>query len=686
MSRTAWLVLGFGLLVSRLQAGEVYEVWGGDPDVTWGDVDMWSGYTKLGSSTSTAFFAGSYSNYVIATRSRVGVDAIMGSDGTYGSQTNQADPWWYSGFTNLYGPPDDVLYVLGYLPSNQFIRGQVSFKGTSWTGLTVYVKDLPPDAPSVVVSQGDYTNRVVLTWRAVEGASVYRVARNNAPYYNGATNIYTGTATNLVDTNVADRVPNYYWVQATNYAGSSLPGRGHLGYSLTPSGTATRLWTRVWGTSQYSSASALIMDSTGGVYVVGSTSDGLDGQPHAGGDDAYMIKFTTNGASEWTRLWGSGDGDYPGTIASDNAGGLYVVGSTDGSFDGQTNQGRDAFLTKFTTNGTREWSRIWGSTDYGYAKSIAVLGTNIYVSGFDYGAFDGQTNEGAANVFLSKFSPSGQRVWTRMWGGQEYSFGYALAVSTNHDIYVAGQTYSNPFDGEANPAGYAAFLSKFNADGDRLWSRLLTNGPAMEATAVAVHPTGTIYVAGADGISTYLAQFTPAGTQTAYSVRGGNYASALKFSSVGELLTVADGGYGAVLLSKSSPAGVELYNQSWKSADTAYARDLLITPSADIYIVGRTYGPLGGQPLFGDRASFLSKWREGDWGGQVAMQTLGIQEGQPGGVVTGAPGADYSVEFSTNLQEWTTVLVTNLPAMPFNWQDTNAPANPAYYRSRFGPP
>ena len=54
--------------------------------------------------------------------------------------------------------------------------------------------------------------------------------------------------------------------------------------------------------------------------------------------------------------------------------------------------------------------------------------------------------------------------------------------------------------------------------------------------------------------------------------------------------------------------------------------------------------------------------------------------------VSGQSGPDYAVEASTNLTEWSTVLVTNSPALPFVWMDTNSVVPMRFYRVKLGPP
>ena len=56
-------------------------------------------------------------------------------------------------------------------------------------------------------------------------------------------------------------------------------------------------------------------------------------------------------------------------------------------------------------------------------------------------------------------------------------------------------------------------------------------------------------------------------------------------------------------------------------------------------------------------------------------------------IVSGQSGPDYAVEVSTNLTQWSALFITNSPALPFLWTDTNPPTAPhLFYRIKLGPP
>ncbi len=54
--------------------------------------------------------------------------------------------------------------------------------------------------------------------------------------------------------------------------------------------------------------------------------------------------------------------------------------------------------------------------------------------------------------------------------------------------------------------------------------------------------------------------------------------------------------------------------------------------------------------------------------------------------VGGQSGPDYEIQASTNLKQWTNIFITNSPAPPFIWTDTNSAVPRRFYRVKLGPP
>jgi hypothetical protein len=69
-----------------------------------------------------------------------------------------------------------------------------------------------------------------------------------------------------------------------------------------------------------------------------------------------------------------------------------------------------------------------------------------------------------------------------------------------------------------------------------------------------------------------------------------------------------------------------------------------------------------------------------------AVSSLSAAGGQFSVSVSGQSGPDYAIETSTNLTQWSNVFITNSPALPFNWMDTNSARPMRFYRIKLGPP
>ena len=98
--------------------------------------------------------------------------------------------------------------------------------------------------------------------------------------------------------------------------------------------------------------------------------------------------------------------------------------------------------------------------DQAYALTTGNDGA-IYVSGSTYGNLDGQTNSGDYDAFVTKYNPNGTKVWTKLLGTSDNDQASALTTGNDGAIYVSGSTYGN-LDGQTNSGGRDAFIIKYH--------------------------------------------------------------------------------------------------------------------------------------------------------------------------------------------------------------------------------
>ena len=127
--------------------------------------------------------------------------------------------------------------------------------------------------------------------------------------------------------------------------------------------TINKTWTKQLGTSRDDWGKGVTTDSSGNIYVTGSTEGGLDGNTNSGpkfvtssgNHDIFLVKYNSSGTKQWTKQLGTSSTDYGSGVSTDSSGNIYVTGSTSGELDGNTHFGdRDIFLVKFSSSGTKQ--------------------------------------------------------------------------------------------------------------------------------------------------------------------------------------------------------------------------------------------------------------------------------------------------------------------------------------------
>jgi hypothetical protein len=215
-------------------------------------------------------------------------------------------------------------------------------------------------------------------------------------------------------------------------------------------------------------------DANGNVYVAGYTGGSLDDQTSSGGLDFFVTKYDSSGVKQYTRQLGfAGTVDvqaetYAESVATDTSGNVYVAGSTSGALDGQTRVGtRDSFVTKYNSFGVKQYTRqfgVAGEATFGYAVATDTSG-NLFVTGGTEGALDGNLLTGERDTFVTKFNSAGVKQFTTLLGvaGQGIT-GRAVGTDARGNAYVVGRT-SGALDGNVLIGNSDAFVTKYNSSG-----------------------------------------------------------------------------------------------------------------------------------------------------------------------------------------------------------------------------
>jgi hypothetical protein len=406
--------------------------------------------------------------------------------------------------------------------------------------------------------------------------------------------------------------------------GAVLATPSAVGTILNDDAGTSGSWTRLFGTTAFEEAKAVAVAQDGAIYLAGLTEGNLNGQSSNGFSDGYLVKMFADGTPSWSRLVGSGEYDRAFAVTTSQDGGIYVAGSTEGNLDGQVQQGfGDAFVTRFQADGSKAWTTLLGTTaEDGAAAVTTGSDGSVYLAGTTFGALGGQTPSGLADGFLTRLSASGLPLWTRLLGTAGTERATALARGLDGSLYVAGTT-NGALHGAVNSGGVDAFLSKYDLTGVRQWTRLLGGTTSDLATGLVVGSDGGIYLSGstegtlpgqtsAGGVDAFLSKFDPNGNllwSRLVGSAGFDAAQSVALGSNGNLFLagVTEGSFDGQVnrglrdgfLSQFSPNGTRISTQLLGTAATDGVSAAAGAPDGSMVLSGDTGGALNGQPNAG---------------------------------------------------------------------------------------
>ena len=360
------------------------------------------------------------------------------------------------------------------------------------------------------------------------------------------------------------------YISGSTYGGFDGPSAGSTdGFLSKFDSDGNALWTTQFGTNRYDCSQSVALDASGNAYVTGFTEGHLDGT-NAGQEDAFLIKFDSGGNKLWTTQFGSNRTDMSHSVAVDRWDNVYINGYTEGDLAGSSGD-YDGFLSKFNSSGSKLWTTQFGTIRSDQSVSVAADASgNVYVSGSTYGDLGG-SNEGDRDVFLSKFDSGGNGLWTTQFGTSRWDVSASVVVDASGNVYISGDTYGG-LDG-LNAGDHDAFLSRFDSDGNKLWTTQIGSNADDRSCSVAVDALGNAYITG---------------------------------YTEGDLDGPNAGDYDG-FLHKFDSDGNEIWTTQFGTSDRDHSRSVAVDASGNVYISGSTNGDLGG-PNAGGGDAFLVKY------------------------------------------------------------------------------
>jgi hypothetical protein len=278
------------------------------------------------------------------------------------------------------------------------------------------------------------------------------------------------------------------------------------------------LWTSRFGTRSADRATGVAVAWPRSIAVVGWTTGSFGHRANAGGRDGFLRVYRPNGTLRWSRSFGT-TGDETVTDVAFMSDLIVVVGSTSGTFPGAVAAGGDdAFVVTYSTKGERGWTRQFGSDQDDVVNAVGHSPFQYAIAGTTAGTIPGgdQGNLGGTDGFSAHLDvDDGTLTMVHQFGTTADDTAMSIEPLLVYD--VIGGTTAGSFPGDSNAGGldgYVAaiqywggpgWVTQFGSAGDDLVTGLVTDGSfAFAAGSTTGVLGGASSLGGTDGFVTEL--------------------------------------------------------------------------------------------------------------------------------------------------------------------------------------
>jgi len=301
--------------------------------------------------------------------------------------------------------------------------------------------------------------------------------------------------------------------------------------------------------------------------------------------DMFIVKYDASGNALWAKNAGGTSDDGGQSVSTDAAGNVFVIGwfnsatisvGTTTLTNVNTNNTRDIFIVKYDASGNQLWAKRAGGTsiDIPFSASSDASG-NVLIIGFFYSptiTFETTTltNGGGSDIFIVKYSASGNVLWARSAVGTSNDEGVSISTDASDNVFVTGLFLSNAITFGTttltNAGGGDIFIVKYDSSGDVLWAKSAGGNSADIGFGVSTDTSGNVLVTGLFGGAT---------------ITFGN-----------TTLTNTSSGFEDIFLVKYDASGNELWAKSAGGASSDAAYGVSTTQDGgSVFITGTFYGP-----------------------------------------------------------------------------------------------